>query len=85
MVPVSTRAEDERGKMGNKVSAMFLELATNVEDPIERLKLINAHSQESKAFEKAGTGQALVDLYEFIPFGLATRMTRLYSLYRPKA
>jgi WS/DGAT/MGAT family acyltransferase len=82
MVPVSTRAEDERGQMGNKVSAMFLELATNVEDPIERLKLINAHSREGKAFEKAGTGQALVDLYEFIPFGLATRMTRLYSRFQ---
>ncbi len=82
MVPVSTRAEDEHGQMGNRVSAMFLELATNVADPIERLRLINAHSQGGKAFEKAGTGQALVDLYEFIPFGLATRMTRLYSRFR---
>ena len=34
MVPVSTRGEDERGKMGNKVSAMFLDLATDVDDPV---------------------------------------------------
>ncbi len=82
MVPVSTRAEDEHGKMGNKVSAMFLELATNVADPIERLQVIKEHSQTGKAFEKAGTGQAMVDLYEFIPFGMATRMSRLYSRFR---
>ena len=82
MVPVSTRGEDEHGKMGNRVSAMFLDLATHVADPLERLKLIHEHSQSGKAFEKAGTGQALVDLYEFIPFGLANRMTRLYSRFR---
>jgi WS/DGAT/MGAT family acyltransferase len=82
MVPVSTRGEDERGGMGNKVSAMFLELATHVADPIERLKLIHEHAQGGKAFEKAGTGQALVDIYEFIPFGLATRLTRLYSRFQ---
>ena len=81
MVPVSTRAENEHGKMGNKVSAMFLDLATHVADPVERLKLIQEHSQSGKAFEKAGTGQALVDLYEFIPFGLANRMTQLYSRF----
>lgn len=81
MVPVSTRAESEHGQMGNKVSAMFLDLATNVADPVERLELIREHSQRGKAFEKAGTGQALVDLYEFIPFGLASRMTRIYSRF----
>jgi WS/DGAT/MGAT family acyltransferase len=82
MVPVSTRAKDEHGQMGNKVSAMFLELATEVADPIERLKLINQHSQGGKAFEQTGTGQALVDLWDFIPFGLANRMTKLYSRFR---
>ena len=82
MVPVSTRGEDEHGQMGNKVSAMFLEIATNVADPVERLKVVATHSQEGKAFEKAGTSQAIVDLYDFIPFGLATRMQRLYSRFR---
>jgi diacylglycerol O-acyltransferase len=82
MVPVSKRAENEHGQMGNKVSGMFLDLATNIADPVERLAAIRDHSQSGKAFEKAGTGQALMDLYEFIPFGLATRMTRLYSRFR---
>lgn len=82
MVPISTRAEDERGQMGNKVSAMLLSLATDVEDPIERLKLIREHSQGGKAFDQAGAGQVFVDLAEFIPFGLANRVLRLYSRFR---
>jgi WS/DGAT/MGAT family acyltransferase len=81
MVPVSTRDESEHGQMGNRVSAMFLGLATDVADPVERLAQIREHSQRGKAFEKAGTGRALVDLYEFIPFGLASRMSRLYSRF----
>jgi len=82
MVPVSTRGEDEHGQMGNKVSAMFLDLATQIADPVERLDIIKAHSQGGKAFERAGASRAFVDLYEFIPFGLATSMTRLYSRFR---
>lgn len=82
MVPVSTRGDDEHGNMGNKVSAMMLDIATNVADPVERLDLIKEHSQGGKAFEQAGATRAFVDLWEFIPFGLATRMTQLYSRFR---
>jgi WS/DGAT/MGAT family acyltransferase len=82
MVPVSTRGDDEHGKMGNKVSAMMLDIATNVADPVERLDVIKEHTQGGKAFEQAGATRAFVDLWEFIPFGLATRMTQLYSRFR---
>ena len=82
MVPVSTRSEDERGKMGNKVSAMFLDMATDVADPVERLKVIQQHTQGGKAFEKAGATRAFVDLWDFVPFGLANRVLRLYSRFR---
>lgn len=82
MVPVSTRGEDEHGKMGNRVSAMMLGLATDIADPVERLKVIKEHTKGGKAFEQAGATRALVDLWDFIPFGLATRMTQLYSRFR---
>ena len=82
MVPVSTRSEDERGNMGNKVSAMFLDIATDVADPVERLKVIQRHTQGGKAFEKAGATRAFVDLWDFVPFGLANRVLRLYSRFR---
>ena len=82
MVPVSTRGKDEHGKMGNKVSAMLLDIATDVADPVERLKLISSHAQGGKAFERAGATRAFVDLWEFVPFGLASRVSRLYSRFR---
>jgi len=82
MIPVSTRGADERGKMGNKVSAMFLDIATDVADPVERLNVIKAHTQGGKAFEKAGATRAFVDLWDFVPFGLANRVLRLYSRFR---
>ena len=82
MVPVSTRGESERGQMGNKVSAMMLDLATNIADPVERLQVIKAHTKGGKAFERSGATRALVDLWDFIPFGLANRMTQLYSRFR---
>jgi len=82
MIPVSTRAPDERGKMGNKVSAMLLDMATDVADPVERLNVLKEHTQGGKAFEKAGATRALVDLWDFIPFGVANRVLRLYSRFR---
>jgi WS/DGAT/MGAT family acyltransferase len=82
MVPISTRAAEERGQMGNKVSAMMLSLATDIADPLERLGVIHAHTEGGKAFEQAGAGRAFVDLTEFVPFGLANRLTRLYSRFR---
>jgi WS/DGAT/MGAT family acyltransferase len=36
-IPASVRGADERGVIGNRVSAMFATLATQVDDPVERL------------------------------------------------
>ena len=82
MIPVSTRGQDEHGKMGNKVSGMLLDLATDIADPVERLRVITEHTQGGKAFEKSGATRAFVDLWDFIPFGLANRVLRLYSRFR---
>jgi len=81
MIPISTRDQDEHGKMGNKVSGMLLDLATDVADPVERLNVIKEHTQGGKAFEKSGATRAFVDLWDFIPFGLANRVLRLYSRF----
>ncbi|MEM7137430.1 MAG: wax ester/triacylglycerol synthase family O-acyltransferase [Myxococcota bacterium] len=81
MCPVSTRGKDQHGEMGNMVSAMLVELATDVEDPLERLDALKSRSKKGKAVEKAGAARTASDLAEFIPFGLANRMTRLYSRF----
>jgi diacylglycerol O-acyltransferase len=40
MVPVSMRAVDEHGRLGNRVSAVFADLPVGTADPVERLHLL---------------------------------------------
>ena len=40
LVPVSIRAEDERGSLGNRIAAMRGPLPVYVEDPVERLRVV---------------------------------------------
>src|SRR6202007_766192 len=42
LVPVSVRADVERGALGNRVAAMWAPLPVGVIDPIERLERISA-------------------------------------------
>jgi diacylglycerol O-acyltransferase len=41
MVPVSIRAEEEHGALGNRISAMMAPLPVWCEDPVERLEIVS--------------------------------------------
>lgn len=79
MVPVSTRTEEQKDAMGNQVSAMFIQLATDVEDPIERLATIHINTIVGKLYQDAVDAKSLVGYAEVIPFGLANIAARYYS------
>lgn len=79
MVPVSVRSAEERGTEGNQVSAMLVSLATDVEDPAERLLAIRRGATASKTYHQAIGARTLVDSTQFIPFSLAGLGARLYS------
>src|SRR5205823_13741026 len=53
MVPISVRTENQKGAMGNRVSSMLTGLATDIEDPVERLHLISAGTRRAKDQDKA--------------------------------
>ena len=78
MVPVSVRTEDDK-EMGNRVSSMFASLATDVDDPVERLKVIHECMHEVKEQQKAIGADTLGDWAEFAAPALAGRAARLYS------
>jgi WS/DGAT/MGAT family acyltransferase len=82
MVPVSVRSEDERDAMGNRVSSTFASLATDVDDPVERLKVIHECMAEVKEQQKAIGADTLGDWAEFAAPALAGRAARLYSRTR---
>jgi diacylglycerol O-acyltransferase len=74
---VSVRTDEERGSQGNKVSAMFTSLATDVDDPAERLDAIVASTQGAKEDHNAIGARTLTDWAEWAAprtFGLAARL-----------
>jgi WS/DGAT/MGAT family acyltransferase len=79
MIPVSTRTDEEKNAMGNQVSAMYVELATNVESPIKRLETIYHNTVIGKLYQDAIDAKSLVAYAELIPFGLAGVASRYYS------
>jgi len=86
MVPISVRDEREKGQAGNKVSAMFIALATDIADPIERLKAIRSTTKSSKEIGRAISAEKLMDFLPSELSGLASRVyTRmgLSELHRP--
>lgn len=79
MVPISVRTKDQKNTMGNQVSAMFVQLATDVEDHIERLQKICENTKTGKTYNEALDAKSLTNYAEFVPFGLGGLAARLYS------
>jgi WS/DGAT/MGAT family acyltransferase len=79
MVPVSVRAEAERVRAGNLVSAMLVSLATDQTDPLARLRNIRDAARSSKIALQAVGARTLVRSAELFPFALSGLGVRLYS------
>jgi diacylglycerol O-acyltransferase / wax synthase len=81
MVPISTRTEAETASMDNQLSAMLVQLATNIEDPIERLETIHDNTIRGKTYQGAVGAKTLAKMAESVPFGIANQAARLYSRF----
>jgi WS/DGAT/MGAT family acyltransferase len=80
MVPISVRTEDQKGTMGNQVSSLLVSLASDIEDPVERLRAISQGTTGAKEQEKAiGAATLTSEWAEFAAPALAARAARLYS------
>jgi len=77
LVPVSVRAQGERGAYNNRVSAVFADLPVGLEDPIARLADIRAQMDGIKDSKGALAGERLVALAGFGPPVLLAAGTRL--------
>lgn len=81
MVPVSVRTQDQQGSLGNRVSSVLATLATDVDDPVERLQAIHEAMDTAKERHAVGA-DALQDWAEFAAPALLGRAARLYSTMR---
>jgi diacylglycerol O-acyltransferase / wax synthase len=82
MVPISVRAEDEHGALGNRVSAMMAPLPVWCEDPIERLRTMSARMGDLKSSRQAVGASLLTEVTNFAPPTIAAQAARLQSRQR---
>ena len=80
-VPISIRVKGETKKMENKISNMLIQIATHIDDPIERLESIQEQTEIGKGRHKAVGAKSLMQMAESVPFGLANLAAGLYSRY----
>ena len=82
LVPVSVRREEERGTLGNRVSAMLVSLATGVEDPAARLRLISAGVRSAKEQHATVASDLYARWAQALAPAVATRVSRLLTNLR---
>jgi diacylglycerol O-acyltransferase len=82
MVPVSIRAAEEHGALGNRVSAMMAPLPVWCEDPVERLHLLSAEMGDLKSSGQAVGAEILTKLTDFAPGTIASQAARLQPAQR---
>jgi WS/DGAT/MGAT family acyltransferase len=82
MVPVSVRAQEERGALGNRVSAMYAPLPVGIDEPIERFKAIHGSMGDLKASSQAVGAEVLTQLAGFAAPTILDQAARLQGMQR---
>jgi WS/DGAT/MGAT family acyltransferase len=79
MAPISVRAKDEKGDMGNQVAAMIAPLGTHIEDPAERLRYVHSQTTNSKAMTDAIGARNMTEISKVSPALFMALGAQLYT------
>ena len=79
VIPVSVRTREQMGTFGNQVSAMTVELPTNVADPGQRLRRVSETMSAAKKRHRALPASLMRDVNEVIPPALFSHAARAMS------
>ncbi len=82
MVPVSVRADVERGALGNKVAAMWAPLPVGIVDPVECLAEVRLEMDDLKHSGQAVGAEVLTNLAGFAPPTILSQAARLQARQR---
>jgi diacylglycerol O-acyltransferase len=77
LVPVSIRGDDDRGSLGNRIAAMRGPLPVYVDDPVERLRLVQEGMGQLKESKQALGAEVIAGLTDFAPPTLLAQASRL--------
>ena len=82
MVPVSVRAEGQRGELGNMVAAMYAPLPVGLSDPVERFRFVHEALGDLKSSAQAIGAERLTQLAGFAAPTLLDQAARLQARQR---
>jgi len=83
MVPVSVRAPDQRGHLGNRVTQMTAPLPVKLDDPVQRLRFVRETLAGLKESRQALGGEVLTAISDWTVPNLLVQAVRLASRARP--
>jgi len=83
LVPVSVRANGERGQMGNRVAEMIAELPVHVADPLDRLRIVSETMSDLKKGKRALGAEIMTQIAEWTVPNLLVQAVRLTGRVRP--
>jgi WS/DGAT/MGAT family acyltransferase len=81
VIPTSVRSMDEK-QLGNRVSAMFTQLSTDLPDPLDRLAAVQSTMSGAKQIHSDIGGNTLEEWAELAAPAMLARGARLYSQLR---
>jgi WS/DGAT/MGAT family acyltransferase len=82
-VPVSVRTEDERGRLGNRVTELIAALPVHIADPVARLDAVRRTMGNLKESKQALGGEVLTAIAEWTVPNLLVQAVRLAERARP--
>jgi diacylglycerol O-acyltransferase / wax synthase len=66
LCPVSVRSDDQRGELGNKISAIFVSLPVGPADPVDRLHEISEQTADLKEKRQALSADLLLNMSDYV-------------------
>jgi diacylglycerol O-acyltransferase len=82
MVPISVRADSDRGALGNQVAAMYAPLPVGIEDPVGRFRFVHHAMRGLKESGQAVGAQAITRLADAAAPTVLDQAARLQSRQR---
>ena len=77
LVPVSVRTEDDRGTLGNRLTAMRGPLPVYIQDPVLRLPVVTRAMDDLKSSKQAVGASTLVAVNDIAPPAVLAQASRL--------
>jgi diacylglycerol O-acyltransferase / wax synthase len=77
IVPVSIRGDEQKGALGNRITAMLGPLPVYAQDPLERYRIVSESMKGLKESKQAVGAEALTRLQDFAPPTILAQASRL--------